>query len=408
LSHPNPAPDPDSPRHRPPASSASQPSPVPKPKHHRLRTLLRILGWTLLGLIVLVIIARPFMPTAVRWYVNRVLDQSVLYKGRIGDIQLHLWRGAYSIHDIRISKTTGNIPVPFFASPRVDLAIQWSALLHHKIVGQVLLQDPELNFVDDPLAANSVSGAGGPWLKMLSDLFPFQINSATVDNGSIHFRTYKSEKPVDIYLSNLHAEVDDLTNVDNSVTPMLSTVKATALAMDQAKLEFLMKLNPFAYSPTFHLGVRLLGLDLTKIDDLTQAYANFTIKRGLLDLVVEIDSNEGEMTGYIKPLFRNMVIFDLLKDIKQENVIQVFWEAIVGTVAAVVTNYNRGQLGTVIPFTGQTENPQPDYLATIGNLLRNAFIRAYLPRMQQNDQRIDGLEFQPPTIMDSTSVGDVP
>jgi hypothetical protein len=61
--------------------------------------------------------------------VNRTIDQSPLYDGEIGDIDVHLWRGAYAIRDIRLDKTTGSVPVPLFACRRVDLAIQWDALL---------------------------------------------------------------------------------------------------------------------------------------------------------------------------------------------------------------------------------------------------------------------------------------
>lgn len=68
-------------------------------------------------------IGRALLPTAVRDYVNRTLDRNPLYSGKIGDVQIHLWRGAYSIQEIRISKTTANIPVPFFAARRVDFAI---------------------------------------------------------------------------------------------------------------------------------------------------------------------------------------------------------------------------------------------------------------------------------------------
>jgi Domain of Unknown Function (DUF748) len=354
------------------------------------------------------LIARPFLPQVVRWYVNKALNQSVLYKGRIGDVELHLWRGAYSIHDVRILKTTGNIPVPLFSASEVDLAIQWSALWHRKVVGQIVMYSPQVNFVDSPDPDQSETGSGGPWLQMVRGLFPFDINSVLIQNGSIHFRAYQHTRPVDIYLSQLQAEIDDLSNIDNSVAPLLTSVHATGLAMDQAKFEFLMKLDPFSYDPTFHLGARMLNLDLTKINEFTKAYGGFDIKRGLFDLVIEIDANEGQLQGYVKPLFRNMVIFDLVQDVKQDNVLQVFWQAIVGSVAAIFTNYHREQLGTLIPFTGSLQGPQVDLLSTVGNVLRNAFIRAYLPRMEKSTQHIDNLEFSPPSITDPISVGDMP
>src|SRR5688572_8227682 len=103
---------------------------------------------TLLIMIALVAIARPFMPKAIRWYVNRTLDRSELYQGQIGDVDVALLRGAYSIKDVRINKITGAVPVPLFAAERVEFAMQWDALLNGKLVGVVRMTEPELNFVD--------------------------------------------------------------------------------------------------------------------------------------------------------------------------------------------------------------------------------------------------------------------
>src|SRR6266576_2454150 len=120
------------------AAADSKIQPPDKPKRKR-RRILRKLGLTFLILIGLIVLARPAMPWAVRWYVNRTLDRSLIYQGKIGDIDIHLWRGAYSIHDVRLVKMTGNVPVPLFAAERVDFAIQWDALLHRRLVGRVLM-----------------------------------------------------------------------------------------------------------------------------------------------------------------------------------------------------------------------------------------------------------------------------
>jgi hypothetical protein len=377
----------------------------------RARRLLRFLvhatGWLLLLLVISVVIARPFLPRVVRWYVNQTLDKSVLYQGKIGDVDLHLWRGAYTIHDIELLKTTGNVPVPFFSANEVDLAIQWNALLHRKVVGTILISSPQVNFVDDPGSGEGQTGAGGPWLAIIRGLFPFDINSVHVQDGSIHFRTYQKETPVDVYIDQLQATVDDLTNINRSVTPLITTVNATGLAMDQAKFELHMKLDPFSYDPSFHLALRLLGLDITKTNDLIETYGGFRFKQGFFDLVLDVDSDEGTLTGYVKPFFRNIVVFDLLKDVKDDDPPRFLWQALVGATAAIVTNYNRDQIATLIPFTGSLSGPQIDILGAIGNVIRDAFIRAYLPRLEQT-QHDDELQFGPPSLTDPISVGDNP
>ena len=371
---------------------------------HKLRRRWLLLWVSLFVLTVLLGVGRAIMPWAVRHYVNRTLDRSPLYSGKIGPVQIHLWRGAYSIRNVQINKTTGNVPVPLFSAKRLDFAIQWNALLHRKVVGQLAIDEPELNFVDSPTEGEKQTGAGGPWLQMIRDLFPFKINSAVIRNGSVHFRSFKSQKPVDVYLSQLDATIDNLSNIRRETNPLITTVQATALAMDQAKLDYKMSLDPFSYRPTFHLGVRLLGLDVTKLNDLALAYGKFDFKRGWFDLVLESDSREGQITGYVKPLFRDLKVFSLTEDIKGGNVLQFFWQALVGVATTILKNQSRDQFGTLIPFTGDASGAtSTDILATIGNILRNAFVRAYLPRLESGQESIEGLQFEAPEITEANS-----
>ncbi len=371
------------------------------PRKHK-----RLWRWLVVLLIIagIGVVGRLVMPSVVRDYVNRTLDRNPMYHGSIGLVTIHLWRGAYSIQDVTIAKATGNVPVPLFAAKQVDFALQWNALLHHRVVGRVLMQQPELNFVDAPTEEETQTGAGGPWLQIIRDLFPFKINTAIIRDGTVHFRAFKTAKPFDVYLSEVNGAVDNLGNIRNETTPLVSTVQATATAMDQAKLEFKMTLDPFSYRPTFHLTLRLLGLDVTKINELALAYGKFDFKRGWFDLVIESDSKEGLLTGYVKPLFRNLKVFSLIQDVKEDNVLQLFWQALVGFATTVFKNQPRDQFGTLVPFSAdETGKTSTDIMATLGNLLRNAFIRAYLPRLEKGSPAIDGLNFEPPEITDPSA-----
>lgn len=379
------------------------------PPHKRKRRL----GWRILGIIVLILalvlgVGRLFLPRMVRDYVNRTLDRNIEYEGRIGQVEVHLLRGAYSIHNIQISKRTGEVPVPFFSASRLDFSIQWNALVHRRVVGQFTMVEPEIIFVSNPDEDKSqTGGSGGPWLEMIRDLFPFQINSALIQNGSVHFRTYKSEKPVDIYLSQVNGSIDDLGNIRNETTPLVTSVQATALAMDQAHLNLKMTLDPFSYHPSFHLAVRLLGLDVTKLNDFARTYGKFDFKRGWFDLVLEADSKEGQLTGYVKPLFRHLKVFSLTADIKEDNVLQFFWQALIGGATTAFKNFHRDQFGTLIPFTGDTtQATTADILATVGNVLRNAFVRAYLPRLEPGQATEGDFQFEAPTFTEALATSD--
>lgn len=378
------------------------------PRRNRFRRLLRT------GIVLFVVgvafgIGRLMLPWAVRDYVNQTLDRNPLYQGDIGPVEIHLWRGAYSLRDVRINKTTGNILVPFFAAKRVDFSMEWKAILHRKLVGRVVMDQPEINFVDAPSQGAAQTGGGGDWLQIFRNLFPFKINSAVIKDGSIHFRAYQTAKPVDVYISQCQATVDNLGNILDETNPLVSTVQATGLVMDQARFEYKMSLDPFSYRPTFHMGARLLGLDVTKINDLAMAYGKFDFKRGWFDLVVETDVKEGQITGYAKPLFRNLKIFSVGADLKEDNMLQFFWQALVGGTTSLFTNRSRDQFGTLIPFSGDaTGSTTVNIYSAIGNILRNAFIRAYLPRLEGGQESVEGLAFQPPEIYEPISAGDPP
>ena len=361
-----------------------------KPK--RKRRWLRRIGVALGVLLVLLVAVRLAMPAGIKWYVNRVIDRDPLYDGRIGDIDVHLYRGAYTINDIRINKVTGNVPAPLFNAKQIDLAIQWDALWHGKIVGRILIDQPQLNFVDGESDGEDQTGAGGPWLEMLHDLFPFKINSCVVRDGSVHFRAVVTNPPVDLSLDDVQASIENLTNIRDEVTPLVATVKATALAMGQAKLEYEMKINPFSYKPTFQMALRLLGLDVTKTNDLTRAYGKFDFEDGWFDLVVELDAKEGQLEGYVKPMFRNIEVLDSAQD-KHKNVFRKMYEGVIGGAAKILENH-KGEVATVTSLKGPAADPKADTWQALGGLLKNAFVKAILPGFRREIHRVEPVKYR--------------
>src|SRR5206468_9025139 len=94
-----------------------------------------------------------------------------------------------------------------------------------------------------------------------------------------------------------------------------------------------------------------------------------------------------------------------LQDVKEGDPLKIFWEAIVGVTMGVLKNPPRDQVATVIPFTGDLNNPRAGLLTAVGNILRNAFIRAYLPRLQRTATDINELEFGRGSVVEPSAVG---
>ena len=130
-----------------------------------------------LAVLALLIGLRVALPHIVKKYVNKKLDEMPEYDGRIGDVDMHLWMGAYSIQDIEIIKTDGKVPVPFFDAKRVTFSLEWKALFDGALVGEIDFYDPVMNFVQGLTRKSSQVGVDKPWLDVIKKLFPLDIKS---------------------------------------------------------------------------------------------------------------------------------------------------------------------------------------------------------------------------------------
>ena len=327
---------PDAPAESPPADPVAEEKRRDKAirKWKRWRRVRRTLGVFVVLAIVAAVIGRIYLTTWLTWYVNRVIDQNKLYDGKIGGITIDLWRGRYSIDRIKLLKTTGNVSSPFFECERLDLAVEWNALLHRNVRATAYIEKPQINFVQEKTEADSDTGAStgaGPWLGILRDLSPFDINSAVLHDGSLHFRSPSRTPPVDVFLDQLNVDVKNLSNVVDRTKPLNATVDLNGRAMESGTLECHVKLDPLSYKPTFELALRLLRLDVTETNPFTQAYGKFDFERGYFDLVIELTSREGILEGYIKPIFRNLSVVGA-RDFRGGNLLNGFWQALIGGV----------------------------------------------------------------------------
>ncbi len=332
-------------------------------------------------LLVLLVAAQLLLEPIVLRFANKKLDDFAGYQGHIRDVDISLWRGAYALEGVQLQKTEGGIPVPFFSAGSVDFSVEWRALLKGKIVSEIILDNPRLNFVAGPTEAESQSGVKG-WQEVTEELFPFSINRFEIIDGEIHFREFHQKPKVDIHLDHLNAVATGLTNAQETSSPLPANFNLTGRAMYHAPLRIDMKLAPLARTPTFDINAELTALKLPTLNNYFKAYAFIDVEKGTLSLFTEMAAKDGKFKGYIKPLTKNLDILSLKNDSK--NPLKLAWETTVASVAQIFENQPKSQVGTQVPFAGSFSDPNPEILSTVTYLLRNAFIRALNPNLDNS------------------------
>lgn len=334
---------------------------------------------SIIALVVVLIGIRAAMPPVLQHYVNKKLDASANYDGEVGDIDLSLIRGAYSIENVAIVKTDSAIPVPLFSADYLEFSVLWSALLRGAVVADMLVEGAVINIVDSASEEKKQTGKDGKWLGILDDLFPLRIDQVQIKDSELHFRNYDFDPVVDIYLSNLNANAWNLSNSEDLSESMVASVEASADVMQSSEVSVSMKLNPSLRDPTFDLNARMLDLPLMSLDDFISAYAPFDVEGGRLDVVTELAAHDGLLEGYVKPIIRELDVFKWKEDIieDKDNPIVALWESLVGFMAEILQNQRTEQLASNVPISGDISDVSAGVLATIGNILKNAFVEAF-------------------------------
>jgi hypothetical protein len=345
-------------------------------KMSRKRKIIYIVAGSLL---VLLIAFRLALPYILLRYVNRQLTLIEGYTGHVDDIDVALYRGAYTIKVIRLDKKSGKIPVPFFKADVVDLSVEWSALFNGRIVAEIEVEKPALNFVKGPTAATSQTDIDKSWTEVVDKLIPFKLNRFAINNGEIHYRDFHSSPKVDVKATQVQVLAQNLSNAKHAKDKLPSTVTASAAVYDgQAKLE--MKIDPLTEVPTFDMNARLTTLNITNLNDFLKAYGNFDAEKGTISLYCEAAAKDKRVTGYVKPIIKDLKVVNWKED--KDNLAKLAWESVVGAVAWILNNHKKDQIATMAEFTGSIENPDTDVWSIIGQLLKNAFIQALYPSLE--------------------------
>lgn len=352
-----------------------------------MKSRYRLPLWIVLALAVALLVLHAALPGLVRDYLNEQMADMGDYRGQVEDVDLAWWRGAYRIDGLLIEKKDAQVQAPLFKTPSIDIAISWRELWRNQaIVAEVIFEQPQLNFVDGGDQGESQTGDGVDWRDQLEALLPITLNEIRVVNGQVSFRNFTADPPVHVYANAIDASLYNLTNSADTQGERVATFEGTAKLFNQAPMEASARFDPFTDWEDFEVSLRVTGVELTKLNDFSSAYGSFDFAAGSGDLVLEIEANDSQLDGYIKPLLRNVEVFNFRQDVENEDkgFFRGLWEAVVGGTEEVLQNQRKEQFATRIELSGSTRSADVSPFQAFFAILRNAFIEAFSARFERS------------------------
>lgn len=175
----------------------------------------------------------------------------------------------------------------------------------------------------------------------------------------------------------------DISNLSNQAEAGVATARARGLFMGSGKLDASARFRPRGKSANFDLRLVIEETEMKAMNGLFLATGNFDVNAGFFSLFTEITVRDGAVDGYVKPLFRDVDVYDAKQD-KKKNVLRQIYEGIVGGLSWLLENKPRDQVATTTRISGQLSNPETSTLDLTLGLIENAFFKAILPGLERS------------------------
>jgi Domain of Unknown Function (DUF748) len=137
--------------------------------------------------------------------------------------------------------------------------------------------------------------------------------------------------------------------------------------------------------PQFDMNLAIKNTDMTAMNDLLMAFGRFDVKQGEFTVYSQLDVNDGNISGYVKPMFSDLTVYDWTQD-KHKPILHQAYEAVVGGAAHVFKNSQTKNVATEVNLTGKLKSPGTSTWQAVVEVVQNAFIQAILPGFDREAQ----------------------
>src|SRR5574337_96506 len=206
-----------------------------------------------------------------------------------------------------------------------------------------------------------------------------RLDKLNVLNSTFSFRDEAANTPYQLFVSNAEIRLANLSNQRGEGTAT-GTVKGRFMGSGDTDIQLMFL--PVGKQSDLDLTARIDGTDLAAMNDLLRSYGGFDVGGGQFSVYSEVNIRQGNVKGYIRPLFKDVEISDPRKE-SEKGVLQKIKETILSGITWILKNQPRHEIGTTVNISGILRSPEYSTWEAVGGLLKNAFIKPLLPGFKE-------------------------
>jgi hypothetical protein len=192
-----------------------------------------------------------------------------------------------------------------------------------------------------------------------------------------------ASRPYRVFLSDADLR---LTNLSNKLSRGPADAELKGKFMGSGPTQVNAQFRPEKAGPDLDLRVKIEDTQLTDMNDLFRAYGKFDVTEGTFAFYSELQIRNDAISGYIKPIFKNMKVYDERTD-RDKKFFRQLYELLVGGVAHLLDSHRRQEVAATADVSGPVAKPRISNWQIIGKLIENAFFKTILPGFEKEASR---------------------
>jgi phage host-nuclease inhibitor protein Gam len=203
-----------------------------------------------------------------------------------------------------------------------------------------------------------------------------------VTDATVGFLNKDTSPNYRVFMSNTNLTIENFSN-QKSEGYGQARLRGRFMGSGQAAVDLALRAEN--KGPDFDLYAKIENVDVRRMNDLVRAHARIDVASGVFAVFSEISVKNARVKGYVKPLFKDLHIYDKKQD-EDKSLGEKLKEKAADVVAKVFKNRPRDEVATIASVEGPLEDPKASTWELLMNLVRNAFFQAILPGFEQPDR----------------------
>ena len=212
-----------------------------------------------------------------------------------------------------------------------------------------------------------------------------RVDNLRIEHSWLGYIDETKDPPYRVFFSDADVEIK---NFSNQADLGAAGITVRGQFMDYGPATLRARFMPVGKQPDFDLDLQIQPTPLQTLNNVFRAYGNFDVESGTFALYSQLGAHNGEITGYVKPLFQDMHVYDFRTD-GEKSLFHQLYEGLVGGVADLLKNPS-GTVATKADVSGSVNNPQTSTWEVALRLVQNAFFKAILPGFESHLEQGQG------------------